>query len=1287
MRMRRELLILLIVIVTFIGSFVLVRNLILRDKNKTDEPGDTQGDENCLHEEIDKRKTKQENADGCDRADCVNPGFYKELYYCSCGFFMGEQLVYEEALGHSMNGNECTRCGYLVESKALTYVCNEASYYSVVGMGSCKDKKLVIPAVHEGLPVKVIDSNAFSNQNITLAVIPDSVTDIGANAFGSCPSLAKVFMGSSVVSVGLGAFNGCNILEYNTYGGANYLGNETNPYIALISCADTKAVECEINSDTKVIAAGAFAGCGRLREIVIPNRVKTVGEKAFYDCTNLLSVTLGSGVIDVDKDAFLYCHKLVEIYDLSPFISVVAGTNDGSYIGYYALDVYTSEDAQSNLYEDDDRFAFYDNGSVRYLMAYHGEKISIALPDSAGNSYEMYSHALSRLDIETVDAQAGPTSIGTYAFKDCEKLTDVLLPDDMTAIDSGAFDGCKALVNLNIPSGVTSIGSYAFMDCKALTSIIIPVGVTVINDHSFMGCTSLQNITVNGVITSVGAHAFDGCGQLAEFDLSKTVTIGEYAFNKCYTISSVALDNAITVGDYAFRGVSISSLVIPVGVTSVGSHAFYDCQLLTELTVNSGRSSNLTFGDFTFANCPLLERATLASKVTAVSDGMFSGCAKLAKITLERGITSIGDEAFYGCADLTEIVLPSSVTAIGELAFADCSRLSSVELGSALKTIGKQAFESCFNLMSINLPSSITSVGDKAFRNCFKLVEVYVNEMSDGLNVDNSYVTAYALNVRSGLGAVTRLTIQNGFVFYSGSEGCYLIGYTGNDESITLPTSFGGKEYEIYSYAFYRYDDLRSVDLSGASVTGIGDNAFNKCCNLASVKLSDSVTEIGAYAFNECENLSEVILTDASKLEKIGFYAFYKCKNLTAINLGNKLMGVGAYAFYGCDLEDLELGNSITAIDEYAFGKNAGLRSVRMGGPISYIGDYAFYGCDALNSLTISAARDAFIGVSAFEGTWLNSITLPEGVVSIRENAFKNCAQVNIITLPASLEEIAEGAFYATSPNFITVADGGNVYKSDGNCLIEINTASVILGSNKAVVPEYVRIIAPNAFRSCGLLSEIDLSGIVKIGDSAFEDCYAVAKVTLGNNLVGLGNNAFRGCAALNNVVLPNSLSEIGDNAFNSCSSLNNLVIGAGIQVIGDGAFCHTAIIDLVIPYGVTEIGANAFAGCLSLRSAVISEGVTAIQASTFEGCKNLTQVVIDQGTKVIGSRAFYGCENLTVITLPATLTSIEANAFANCISVRMIIVDGTKSQFDTVNINSTNKIFSDNNVTLIYNK
>ena len=85
------------------------------------------------------------------------------------------------------------------------------------------------------------------------------------------------------------------------------------------------------------------------------------------------------------------------------------------------------------------------------------------------------------------------TSIGEYAFKNCEKLTSIIIPKSVTSIGDGVFWGCRLLTNIDIPESVTSIGDEAFKNCENLTKITIPDSVRC----AFPYCLDLtQNVTV-----------------------------------------------------------------------------------------------------------------------------------------------------------------------------------------------------------------------------------------------------------------------------------------------------------------------------------------------------------------------------------------------------------------------------------------------------------------------------------------------------------------------------------------------------------------------------------------------------------------------------------------------------------------------------------------------------------------------------------------------------------------------------------------------------------------------
>lgn len=133
----------------------------------------------------------------------------------------------------------------------------------------------------------------------------------------------------------------------------------------------------------------------------------------------------------------------------------------------------------------------------------------------------------------------GVKVIGNNAFKRCEFLTNINIPNSVTNIGYEAFDCCVSLTSINIPDSVTNIGNKAFSSCVSLTSINIPDSVTNIGNEAFWGCESLTSINIPNSVTNIGGNAFEYCS-LTSINIPDSVTnIGRRAFRGCNQFFSV----------------------------------------------------------------------------------------------------------------------------------------------------------------------------------------------------------------------------------------------------------------------------------------------------------------------------------------------------------------------------------------------------------------------------------------------------------------------------------------------------------------------------------------------------------------------------------------------------------------------------------------------------------------------------------------------------------------------------------------------------------------------------
>ena len=268
--------------------------------------------------------------------------------------------------------------------------------------------------------------------------IPDSVTAIGASAFGFCSSLTSVSIPDGVTHIGSNAFSHCSSLT-----------------------------GVRIPSSVTYIGNYAFYGCSSLTSVNIPNSVIFIGEETFYGCSSLQRFS-------VDDQNPSYCSVDDVLFNKA----------------MTTLIQYPAEKPDSNYSIPDSVTAI---GASAF--GFCSSLTSVNIPDSVTTIGDSAFESCSRLT--SVSIPDSVTTIGWDAFASCSRLTSVNIPNSVTSIGTRAFFGCSSLRSVNIPNSVTTIGAWAFYYCSSLTSVNISNSVAKIEYGAF-SCSSLTDVYYSG---------------------------------------------------------------------------------------------------------------------------------------------------------------------------------------------------------------------------------------------------------------------------------------------------------------------------------------------------------------------------------------------------------------------------------------------------------------------------------------------------------------------------------------------------------------------------------------------------------------------------------------------------------------------------------------------------------------------------------------------------------------------------------------------------------------------
>lgn len=523
-----------------------------------------------------------------------------------------------------------------------------------------------------------------------------------------------------------------------------------------------------IPSKVKQIGQSAFEGCFYLKQLQIPKNVKTISDRAFLD-SGLENIIFEEGVESLAFNALTGCRylKRLEI----PSTMVITGgplllhSTTSSYINevleYISVadnnPTYDSrnncnaliETATNTLLLGCKNTSIPDTINIigSYSMCcsptsivfpqslslikenafYHSNVQELTFPDnditveidafvSASEISKIKtSGTLENFFIRNYSGKCAPyynhNSIpDRHIYLNDVELTDIIVPETITAIPKDIFTRCANLTSISLPNTITEIQD-SFNYCYKLTSITIPDSVTTIY-NAFRGCVNLNYVSIGANCSSIGQYAFKDCYfAKSNFINNSTLNAEEHQFwgaTLCDLEENACL---VTNNELLYIRPNHTNVVIPSSVTTISN------------TCTASNVSSITIPD-TVTNVPIYAlihaSGTLYWNVKNQTDyelrnlNSYTRFTKYNEFIFGESVQVIPNAFCNKNNIITSLEFPSNVLTIGEYAFTNCTNLQTIRF-NGVQRIKTSAFLGCTNLKSIYLPASITQIDSFAF--------------------------------------------------------------------------------------------------------------------------------------------------------------------------------------------------------------------------------------------------------------------------------------------------------------------------------------------------------------------------------------------------------------------------------------------------------------------------------------------------------------------------------------------------------------------------------------------
>ena len=437
---------------------------------------------------------------------------------------------------------------------------------------------------------------------------------------------------------------------------------------------------------------------------------------------------------------------------------------------------------------------------------------------------------------------------------------------------------------------------------------------------------------------------------------------------------------------------------------------------------------------------------------------------------------------------------------------------------------------------------------------------------------------------------------------------CELVGCKPEMTSINIPSSVTTRGMtltvnSIQKSAFENDTNLLSVSFTESGITNITENAFKGCINLRQVELSNLLDTIKYGAFDKCP-IDTIFLP--SNIKFIGI------KGLSNV----------------CSIKIADSNDTIYFSDNIAT-----LKSAYIGRNISH----SFVTNTSITNISFGSGITEIIPAMFKDCKQLEKITIPANIMKISYNAFNGCENLTTLTIEDSdnILELSEDTIWT---NRKITYDYGSDYV-DYACthkglFYNVPIKKIYIGRNLSYPSSSTRGFIDRTYfdgieyDTYGNILHIRLNNYNYLG-SPFNG--NVEKITFGDKVTEIGDFFFEN-SKITSFKVPNNCKALGEYCFKNCVNLNYIDLNN----------CDT-------------IKSYCFCGCESFKKLLISDNVKGIQQGAFQNCSNLRMVSIGDNISSLSQNCFADCTKLEWISLGRNVSNIQSGAFDNCTQIKNI--------------------------------